>query len=1440
MTIPAVMMGSAAYAQGACTPVNITSSANSFDVFNAAGTVTGVDRDNLSVGDFVVLRDAVIADYNPLATLDFVFEVIEIDIDSADTGGLTPDGVIRVSNSGALLISETGADHGPYVAYRLHSIRGGTLTSDVASGVPHILTDAIISLQDIDSTGRNNTDVGGFRTTGPQPDSVTLVSVEERDFVFGGPSGFRTFTEGADTPLTSPPSWNDVRGMDPTDNRVDLTYSTFTQADFLHGFTGVATNNGNRGAVIALCGEIAPSELTVDKNVTSVVNNPDGTITATYKVDISNTGEQNLSGLSLVDNIDAILASPDLFTPSTTADSTTGVISVGPVVIETDTGLPIGTLATNPAFDGGSDAEVFAANAALLSPGDAVSVEVVVLIDANTSGSDESFLNSISVTTEDEFELPVVVDSTSDPVAIPSLSADLETTKAATVGALQADGTFDVTYAITVENTGSLILNDLALEDDISTQFGAAAVGAITNYSITGATAAGSTAPTAASPTFDGSNSLIGTGGVLAIGDSFTVNFTVNLDPSASGAVTPFENSAEASATPLGTGASTITDNSENSAETTDDGDPETAEVSDGTPGADPDDTAVPTVVTPPVAEGEIEVEKSATLNASVVGGPEVNVGDTITYAYTVTNTDTVLNALNVSVTETLFTGTNPTPTPASDNNGTTIDATGTLNDLAPGTSLTFTATYVLTQADINAGMVDNQATANATDPFGNALADISDNAGGADGVDGVDNSTGGTGDTTGDNNPTSIALTPVTGLAMVKTLVSPPVIFTDVAPNNVLTYEFAVTNTGNISIPSTDTLTISDNLIASANITCPAIPAAGLPPIDTDGDGTPDAIVDGVNQLTCTASYTITNDDLRLGSVTNIANANTTTTGDSPADNAIFPVDADPALAVEKTAISGLNFSAVGDLITYQYVITNTGGAAFVEPITLTDDKDLTIVTTVNGTAAGTSVVAGSTFECWAPTALTDASFTPDSAWANAIDGPFNGETATCTATYAVTQADLDAGQVDNVVLAETEFPTAGGIPVTSQPSTETVTADQMPDLSVFKGATSVGALQADGSFDVTYRLVTTNTGNVTLDNLTLVDDLATQFGAAFLSVVTQPVVTVQPSLAGAVDVAATDTVYAGGATPLIGATGTLPVGDSFTVTFTVNLDASASTALENSAQAGATPPVSASNPTPTAIADNSANDATQNVNDGDPTTGDVADGTEDTSDATDTNIATLVTPPVDEGAIALLKAASLADTDGSGDVNVGDTITYTYTVTNTDTVLNALNVSVTEDASEFSGDFTRLTIPVLSAAAPNGTDIDAGGTLNDLAPGAELTFTATYVLDQSDIDEGMVDNQANAAATDPFGNALADVSDNDTANGDGADGDDNSPDSDGTGNVTSLLLAPTPDLSVVKGATSVGALQADGSFDVTYRLVTTNTGNVTLDNLTLVDDLA
>uniref|UniRef100_UPI003D7764EC DUF7507 domain-containing protein n=1 Tax=Kitasatospora brasiliensis TaxID=3058040 RepID=UPI003D7764EC len=115
--------------------------------------------------------------------------------------------------------------------------------------------------------------------------------------------------------------------------------------------------------------------------------------------------------------------------------------------------------------------------------------------------------------------------------------------------------------------------------------------------------------------------------------------------------------------------------------------------------GTDPEGRPVqspPDEVTVPVAgEARLSIVKRADS-----AGP-FNLGDTVTYTYTVTNTGTVaIN--NVSVT---------------DDHVASVTCAAT--SLAPGQSTTCHGSYVITEADVAAGHVTNTAHANGTDPDG-------------------------------------------------------------------------------------------------------------------------------------------------------------------------------------------------------------------------------------------------------------------------------------------------------------------------------------------------------------------------------------------------------------------------------------------------------------------------------------------------------------------------------------------------------------------------------------------------------------------------------------------------------------------------------------------------------------------------------------------------
>ncbi|VBB43368.1 hypothetical protein TRIP_B250428 [uncultured Desulfatiglans sp.] len=147
----------------------------------------------------------------------------------------------------------------------------------------------------------------------------------------------------------------------------------------------------------------------------------------------------------------------------------------------------------------------------------------------------------------------------------------------------------------------------------------------------------------------------------------------------------------------------------------------------------------------------------------------------------------------------------------------------GPINSLAPGETdtMTFTGSYTLTQNDIDAGEFKNTATAFGTPPSGPNVSDDDD-----------------------DTQPMT------TGAALDLVKSADPMEYG--AIDQVITYTFEVTNIGNVTIKGP--ITINDD-----KATDESCPAGDLPP---------------GGSITCLATYTITQNDLDFGSVTNTATA--------------------------------------------------------------------------------------------------------------------------------------------------------------------------------------------------------------------------------------------------------------------------------------------------------------------------------------------------------------------------------------------------------------------------------------------------------------------------------------------------------------------------------------------------------------------------------------
>ena len=290
--------------------------------------------------------------------------------------------------------------------------------------------------------------------------------------------------------------------------------------------------------------------------------------------------------------------------------------------------------------------------------------------------------------------------------------------------------------------------------------------------------------------------------------------------------------------------------------------------------------------------------------------------------------------------------------------------------------------------------------------------------------------------------NVTNVFVTAQTPALTIAKSASPSTV---TAAGQTVHYSFLVTNSGNTTLTN---VKVTDT---------PTAPAGAVTPVCPGSVGNTGPTVTAGQNITCTATYTVTQADIDNGSIHDSALATgTPPTGasvQSPPSPATVTATQLPALTVAKSA-SPAKVTAVGQTITYSFVVTNTGNVT-VSTVGVTDTQ-----TAPAGALTG-------------PPTCPRSSLDP-------------GQATTCTATYTVTAADLTHGSVHDSAVAVGAGP--GAVPVHSSPSGATVTAIAPHASLTVKKSASPMTVTAVGQ-TISYTFLVTNTGNVTIADLHVTD---------------------------------------------------------------------------------------------------------------------------------------------------------------------------------------------------------------------------------------------------------------------------------------------------------------------------------------------------------------
>ncbi|WP_458627387.1 DUF7507 domain-containing protein [Winogradskyella sp. PC D3.3] len=679
------------------------------------------------------------------------------------------------------------------------------------------------------------------------------------------------------------------------------------------------------------------------------------------------------------------------------------------------------------------------------------------------------------------------------------------------------------------------------------------------------------------------------------------------------------------------------------------------------------------------------------------------NVGETITYTFTVTNQgNTTITAVELS--DTMLGGIIALESGDDDSD----------NELDVDETWIYTADYIVTQSDIDAGFVNNQATVTGLDSIdGSIVVDLSDD------------------DSVMEDDITETSVCQSAAIALIKTG-SVNDANNDGCGNvgETITYTFTVTNQGNTTITAVE---LSDTMLG------------GVIALES-GDDDSDNELDVDETWIYTADYILTQSDIDAGFVNNQA----TVTGldsidgsivsDLSDDDSVLEDDITETSVCQSAAIALIKTGAVndanndgcgnvGETITYTFTVTNQGN------------------TTITAVELSDTMLGGII-------ALESGDDDSD----NELDVD---ETWIYTADYIVTQSDIDAGFVNNQATV-TGLDSIDGSIVSDLSDDDSISEDDITETDLCQSAAialiktgSVNDANNDGCGNVgetiTYTFTVTNQGNTTITAVELSDTM----------------------LGGVIALESGDD----------DSDNELDVDETwiYTADYIVTQSDIDAGFVNNQATVTGLDSIDGS-----IVSDLSDDDSVLE------------------DDITETSVC-------QSAAIALIKTGAVNDANNDGCGNAGETITYTFTVTNEG------NTTIT--AVELSDTMLGGVIALESGDDDSDNELDVDET---------WIYTADYIVTQSDIDAGFVNNQATVTGLDSIdGSIVVDLSDDDSISED---------------DVTVMLLCNTGSISLEKVGVfndENGTGVAEVGETITYTFTVYNTGLTTLYNITIEDPL-